>query len=171
MKLGRMQCGMVFLMIVAGFGVLGFLAGPIALLPRERVITVRAHRYGYSPEIIRVNRGDTVRLQFVSEDVLHGFYLEGYDLDVTIPPMRTNVALRKPSQPGEPAMIEEVKFTANREGKYRYRCSKTCGFLHPFMLGELIVGPNRLLPLSLGLAAGVLVGGLFLAVQGVRKTS
>ena len=171
MKLGQMKCGMVFLVIVAGCGAFGFVAGPIGPLPRERSITVRAHRYGYSPEIIRVNRGDTVRLQFMSEDVVHGFYLEGHDLDVTIPPMRTNVALRKPSQPGDPQMVEEVKFTASQEGKFRYRCSNTCGFLHPFMLGELIVGPNRLLPLSLGLAMGVLVGGLYLAVEGARKTS
>lgn len=171
MERGHIKSGIVFLAIVVGCGALGFLAAPTVSLPRERGITVRAHRYGYSPEIIRVNRGDRIRLRFISEDVRHGFYLEGYDLDVDIPPLHTTVALQKPSQRGEPEMVEEVKFTANREGKFRYRCSKTCGFLHPFMLGELIVSPNRLLPLSLGLTVGVLVGGLFIAVKGAREGS
>lgn len=165
MKVRRIQRGILFLAIIAACGGLGLLAAPAVSLPRERTITVRAHRYGYSPEIIRVNRGDTIRLRFMSEDVSHGFYLEGYDMDVNIPPMRNAVALRKPSQHGESQTVEEVKFTADREGKFRYRCSNTCGFLHPFMLGEFIVGPNRLLPLSLGLMVGVLVGGLFI----VRK--
>lgn len=153
----------LFLFIVAGLGVLGFVLAPAVSSPQERAITVRAHRYGYDPEIIRVNRGDTVRLRFVSEDVVHGFYLEGYDLDVTIPPMRSTVELQKPSQPGKSETVEEVVFTAGREGKFRYRCSKTCGFLHPFMLGEFIVSPNRLLPTSLGLTLGILLGG-FLVV-------
>lgn len=170
MERGRIKSGLVFLAIVAACGALGFLAAPTISLPRERTITVRTHRYGYSPEIIRVNRGDAIRLRFISDDVTHGFYLEGYDLDVNIPPMHTNVALRKPSQPGEPQMVEEVKFIANREGKFRYRCSKTCGFLHPFMLGEMIVGPNRLLPTSLGLMIGLLLGGLFAAtLKGSRE--
>ncbi|MBI2821435.1 MAG: hypothetical protein HYX74_04370 [Acidobacteria bacterium] len=161
---GRLCNAALFLMIVSGLGALGFVLAPAAPAAKERTITVRAHRYGYDPEIIRVNRGDAVRLRFVSEDVTHGFYLEGYDLDVGISPMHVGVELRKPSQPHKLEVVDEVAFTADREGKFRYRCSMTCGFLHPFMLGEFIVSPNRLFPVSLGLTWGVLVGGFLVVV-------
>ncbi len=167
---GQLAYGVVLLLTVASFGLLGFVIEPSVRLSEERAITIRAHRYGYQPEIIRVNRGDKVRLRFISEDVVHGFYLEGYDLDVSIRPLRSTAELRKPSQPGKPEIVEEVVFTADREGKFRYRCSQTCGFMHPFMLGELIVGPNRLLPVGLGLTVGVLLGGL-LAVSLKKSAS
>jgi plastocyanin len=137
----------------------GFLAGSGAPMPRQRSFAISAHKYGYDPPVLRVSKGDTVRLTFSSQDVVHGFYLEGYDLDVTILPLRAEVEVRHPSRPGAPSeMTREVVFTASREGKFRYRCSHTCGFLHPFMLGELIVGPNRLLPTSAGMTLGLLLG-------------
>ncbi len=151
----------LFVAVVAGAGLVGLLTAGSPPGPQERVITIRASQYGYDPAVIRVNRGDTVRMRLVSMDVVHGFYLEGHDLNVAIIPMRSTVELRRPSRPGEVESVEEVVFTADREGKFRYRCSQTCGFLHPFMLGELIVAPNRLLPVSIGLAVGVLFGSLF----------
>jgi plastocyanin len=162
--------GLGFLLIVAAVGGVGFLLAPAVQAPQEREIIVRAQKYGYDPGVIRVNRGDTIRLRFISDDVVHGFYLEGYDLNVTIPPMRPTVELRRPSQPDKMQLVEEVVFLADREGKFRFRCSQTCGFMHPFMLGELIVGPNRLLPVRIGLALGVLMGGLvFVFVKGERS--
>lgn len=167
---GQWRCRAVFLSAVAGLGLLGLGVAPGVGAPQERVVTIHARRYGYEPATIRVNRGDTVRLRLVSEDVVHGFYLEGYDLDAAIPPLRPAVELRRPSQPGKAETVEEVTFTADREGKFRYRCSMTCGFLHPFMLGELVVSPNRLLPVSLGLTWGLLLGGfLVAALKGARQ--
>lgn len=151
-----------FAAAVIGFGVLGFSLAGIDEPPRERSITVVAEKYAYSPGVIRVNRGDTVRLSFASLDVVHGFYLEGHDLDVKVTPMQSTVEVRHPSDRDRVERSEEVVFVASREGKFRYRCSETCGTVHPFMLGELIVGPNRLLPTSLGLTFGILVGGLAL---------
>lgn len=143
---------------------LGFFSASKSAPPQERVITVQARRYGYEPAVIRVNRGDTIRLRLISADVVHGFYLEGYDLDAAIVPMRSTFDVRHPSRPGPADSVKEVVFQATREGKFRYRCSQTCGFLHPFMLGEFIVGPNRLLPTGLGLALGCLLGGLAAAL-------
>jgi heme/copper-type cytochrome/quinol oxidase subunit 2 len=153
-----------FMLIVAAVGALGFLLAPAVPAPQELEITVRAHQYGYDPGVIRVNRGDTIRLRLVSDDVVHGFYLEGYDLDATVFPMHSTFELRRPSQPESMELVEEIVFSADREGKFRFRCSHTCGFMHPFMLGELIVGPNRLLPVSIGLALGVLVAGFVIAL-------
>ena len=162
---GGVVSSVIFLATVAGMGVLGYLLKAPSGIKQDRSITVRAHRYGYEPEVIRVNRGDTVKLRYVSEDVVHGFYLEGYDLNVTIVPLRSQCELRRPSRPGVREMVEEVVFTAEREGKFRYRCSQTCGFLHPFMLGELIVEPNRLLTTGVGLAVGIFLGGFLVALR------
>ena len=155
-----------FVALVALGGLIGLLAGSRVAAPQTRRFAVHARQYAYDPPVIRVNRGDTVRLRLVSDDVVHGFYLEGHDLDVDILPLEPKVLRRWPSRPDEVEEVEEVVFTADKEGKFRYRCSRTCGFLHPFMLGELIVGPNRLLPTSLGMTLGMLVGGfLFVRIK------
>lgn len=152
----------LFFLVAAGLGAAGFFLAPAVSVPQERTFTVHMRRYEYDPHVLRVNRGDTVRLKFVAEDVVHGFYLEGHDLDATAAPLRTAVQVLRPST-GKKETLEEVAFTANREGKFRFRCSQTCGYLHPFMLGELIVRPNRLLPVSIGLAVGILLGGFLVA--------
>jgi plastocyanin len=148
----------LFFLVAAGMGAAGFFLAPRVTVPQEKTFTVHLRKYEYDPHIIRVNRGDTVRLKFVAEDVVHGFYLEGYDLDAIAAPLRPAVQVLHRST-GKRETLEEVSFVATREGKFRYRCSQTCGYLHPFMLGELIVSPNRLLPVSIGLAVGVLLGG------------
>lgn len=148
----------VIVLAAASAGAAGFFLAPRVSAPQERAFTVHLRKYEYDPAVIRVNRGDTVRLKFVADDVVHGFYLEGHDLDVSAAPLRPVVQVLHPSS-GKRETLEEVVFTAAREGKFRFRCSQTCGYLHPFMLGELIVRPNRLLPVSIGLAVGILLGG------------
>ena len=91
--------GWLLLGVVAVGGLTGFLTTSRGAPPRERSFTILARQYAYEPAVIRVNRGDTVRLRFGSLDVMHGFYLEGHDLNVTITPMRSTVELRRPSRP------------------------------------------------------------------------
>lgn len=162
---GSVTGALLYLMTVAAGGAVGFLTSPASPPPQERSFVIHARQYAYTPNVIRVNRGDTVRLRFISDDVVHGFYLEGHDIDVAIVPMRSTVDLRRPSTGGPKEQVEEVVFHADHEGKFRYRCSQTCGFMHPFMLGELIVSPNRLLPTGLGLLGGMLLGGLMLVLR------
>jgi len=59
--------------------------------------------------------GDHVTIDLVSTDVVHGLYLDGYDLNVT-------------ADPGQTATLS---FVADRSGSFRFRCSVTCGALHP----------------------------------------
>lgn len=152
--------------------VLGAVVGLLSTLiwptpPQTRSVTITARKYGYEPSVLRVNRGDRLHIRLVAADVTHGFYLEGYDLDAKARPQNPTFWVRRPSAAGdahagsEYEETQEIDFVANRAGKFRYRCSITCGYMHPFMQGELIVSPNYLysasVGLSLALAAGMLI--------------
>lgn len=130
--------------------------------PHERSVTITAHKYAYDPPILRVNKGDHVRIKFQARDVTHGFFLEGYDLEAKARPENPSFWVRKPSAGGDYEEVEQIDFLANRSGKFRYRCSITCGYMHPFMQGELIVSPNYVFPISVGLSLGLFGGVLVL---------
>jgi len=148
-------------LLLAGGGSVGFLAArPAPAPPQERDLVITAHKYGYDPEVVHVNRGDRVRIRLVAKDVTHGFYLEGYDLDAKVRPENPTFWLRQPSAGEQYHEVEEIEFVASRTGKFRYRCSTTCGYMHPFMQGELIVSPNYLFSTSVGLSVGLVAGML-----------
>lgn len=94
--------------------------------PQERTITLTAKRFAYAPNVIEVNRGDRVTVLLRSLDVHHGFYLDGYEQEMTA----------RPGQDGA------VSFVANRTGRFVFRCSMTCGPFHPYMVGYLRVKPD-----------------------------
>ena len=142
-------------------GLAGFLLGRLRTAPpQERTFTITAHKYAFDPAVLRVNRGDTVHIRLLAKDVTHGFYLEGYDRDAKARPQDTVFWARRPSQGKDFQQVDEITFVADRGGKFRYRCSTTCGYMHPFMQGELIVSPNSLFSSSLGLSLGLVVGML-----------
>lgn len=105
---------------------------------------LRLQRFKYFPGTIRVNRGDRVKINLDSVDVEHGFYLDGYGINETVP------------EKG----FKTVEFTATKSGAYRFRCSSTCGPFHPFMIGKLVVEPNRRFWSSLLATIAVPVGTL-----------
>ncbi len=129
-----------------------------------------ARQYAFDPPVLKVNQGDTVRLRITSRDVTHGFFLEAYDINASIIPDSPYIELRRPSRPDEPPKkVEEIVFVAEKTGKFHYRCSRTCGSMHPFMQGELIVAPNRLLGGGLGACVGLLMTGAYIAAGKVRR--
>lgn len=118
---------------------------------QERTFTIEARNFAYDPAIIRVNKGDKITVKVTSKDVVHGFYLDGYDIDLEV-------------VPGRPAV--SATFVADKAGRFGIRCSRTCGVLHPFMVGQLIVEPNYLFPGSIGLAIGIAIATLaFIAIR------
>lgn len=118
-----------------------------AVAPQERTFQIEARQFAYSPSEITVNPGDTVTIRLVSTDVVHGLYIDGYDLSVE-------------SDPGQTATMT---FTAIRPGSFRFRCNVTCGALHPFMIGKLTVGTNDWLFRAAGFAVVAVFGVLILA--------
>ena len=124
---------------------LGISLLPVKATPRH--IAIDARRFGYFPARIVVNKGDTVILQFSTSDVSHGLQLDGYPIELIA---RKGTTFRKHGwMPATDHLhtnwsrVSSVKFRAQRSGKFIFRCTETCGNLHPFMSGELIVRPVR----------------------------
>lgn len=117
----------------------------IASQPQERVIHIDARRFEYTPSIIKVNPGDHVTIDLVSHDVVHGLSIDGYNLAMT----------------ADPGQTAHLTFIADRAGSFRFRCSVTCGNMHPFMIGKLEVGPNILLLRGAALALLSVIAGLW----------
>lgn len=132
------------LRLLLPFGILALLVlllpVPFSSAPTNREVTLVARQFAFDPPVLHVNRGDRVRLTVQATDVVHGLYLDGYGREVRV----------------EPGVSQRVEFVADRAGKFRYRCSVTCGSLHPFMTGELIVGPNLTFARAVGLTLVVL---------------
>jgi cytochrome c oxidase subunit II len=142
-------------------GLVGFLLAYVKhASPQERSFTITARKYAYDPPVLRVNRGDQVHIRLVAKDVTHGFFLEGYDLDAKVRPQNPTFWVRHPSRKDNYQEADEISFVANRAGKFRYRCSTTCGYMHPFMQGELIVSPNYLYSTAVGMSLALAVGML-----------
>lgn len=112
--------------------------------PAERFIRITASSFEYAPSNITVNPGDRVTLELASADYVHGLRIDDYNLDVQ-------------AEAGQPARLT---FVADRSGAFRFRCSVTCGPLHPFMIGQLNVGPNLLWWRAAGLTGWILLAVL-----------
>jgi cytochrome c oxidase subunit 2 len=89
-------------------------------------LSIEASQYEFTPGRIEVAQGDEVIITLTASDVVHGLYLDGYGI----------------AQRVEPGISQQIRFTADQPGKFRYRCLVSCGTLHPFMLGELVVTSN-----------------------------
>lgn len=136
------------LIFALGAGIIAFAPLPGATVKlANRRFRVEASSFKYTPATIRVNTGDHVTIDLVSTDVVHGLYVDGYDVSVTADPGRT----------------ASLSFVANRTGMFRLRCSVTCGAMHAFMIGQLHVGRNDLLWRALALAFLAGLAGLSLA--------
>lgn len=121
------RLGLVTLVAAAALAVVAWPL-PSTGRPVERRIRVAASMAGFAPAVVRVPRGARVTLELHSTDVVHGLYLDGYGASVT-------------ADPGRPG---ELTFTADRAGTFRFRCSVTCGSLHPFIAGRLVVGYSEI---------------------------
>lgn len=113
--------------------------------PSRRAFRVEASATAFRPAILALQPGDSVAIELVATDVVHGLFIEGYGLSVT-------------AEPGRPGWLT---FVADRRGSFRLRCSVTCGPLHPFVVGRLDVGPNWLLWRGVTLALVVTLLGLW----------
>jgi heme/copper-type cytochrome/quinol oxidase subunit 2 len=138
----------LLLFVMAGL-VVAFAPLPVpTIAPQARTFQIDARQFAYSPSELNVNPGDTVTIELVSTDVVHGLYVDGYDISVE-------------ADPGQTATLT---FIANKRGSFRFRCNITCGAMHPFMIGKITVGPNNWLFRSIGLAA-LAIAGVMISIK------
>lgn len=95
--------------------------------PRVQEVNVKASLFAWDPPVIRVQEGDKVVLNLTSLDIVHGLFLDGYEVNVLV----------------SPGQVTRVEFVADKAGKFKFRCSFTCGNMHPFMIGEMVVDNNN----------------------------
>lgn len=132
--------------LLAAFAPLPEIANPN---PGQHNFRLEASQYAYSPAEISVKVGDTVTIELVSTDVVHGLYVDGYDVSIT-------------ADPGQSASLT---FVADKAGSFRLRCNVTCGAMHPFMVGKLHVGVNTWLYRSIALAGLAVLGSILFTNQ------
>lgn len=86
-------------------------------------IHMTAKRYKYAPDVVLVKQGTHVILEIESLDAEHGFQIDQYGINVTIP---------------EKAKVT-VEFYAREPGRYPFKCSHFCGIGHFGMKGKIVV--------------------------------
>jgi len=86
-------------------------------------IQLTLRKYEFSPGLVRVRKGEQVRLIMAAVDHDHGFKLDDFQI---------NQKIRK----GTRAVVE---FTADKAGTFQFRCSNVCGLGHRNMKGMLVV--------------------------------
>jgi heme/copper-type cytochrome/quinol oxidase subunit 2 len=89
-------------------------------------ISIRARSWGFTPRVIRVEPGDTVRFRVVSDDIKHGFAINELGLNLQL-------------ASGREVRSADVK-VALPPGKYPIHCSTFCGLGHSTMKASLVVG-------------------------------
>ena len=85
--------------------------------------TVKAQKFEFSPSVIKVKRGDHVRLTVTALDAEHGFKLDKFHIERKAPK-------------GESVTVD---FTADQSGDFSFQCSHFCGMGHKNMKGRLTV--------------------------------
>lgn len=86
-------------------------------------VKMTAKKYEFSPNTVRVKKGEHVRLVITALDRPHGFKIEAFGIDHRLPK-------------GEAVTID---FTADQSGTFPFQCSEFCGLGHKKMRGELVV--------------------------------
>ncbi|MED1205781.1 cupredoxin domain-containing protein [Heyndrickxia acidicola] len=82
-------------------------------------VKIEAKDFEYDKKVIRVKKGDNVKITLHSDDGGHGFTIPAYNVTIN----------------GNGS----AEFTANKAGTYEYHCSVMCGSGHSKMTGKLIV--------------------------------
>ncbi|HKS76038.1 MAG TPA: cupredoxin domain-containing protein [Terriglobales bacterium] len=111
---------------ILGTAIIAFLTAGVprpARASEPRVIEIHAKRFGFSPDMVTLKRGETVKIRLVSEDVTHGFFLRPLKIDEEV-------------SPGQPT---EITLTPDKSGTFTTICDHFCGANHGNMKMTIVV--------------------------------
>jgi cytochrome c oxidase subunit II len=86
----------------------------------------------FSPSIIKLPVNTPVVIRAVSADVIHGFLLEGTNVNAMV----------------VPGYVTTVRVRFNRPGEYLVPCHEYCGMGHQDMWATLVVGSKADFPVD-----------------------
>ena len=112
------------ILVVLGFGAMKYFS-PASVTGNTvkdatgevKEFTVKAFRFGYTPNEIIVNTGDKVKILIENTDVPHGIIIPEFGVS------------------GQ----NELEFNASKKGVFTWYCLIPCGLGHMQMTGKLIV--------------------------------
>ncbi len=114
------------LAVLAGLGALATIAIPSLRVSADtppRVIEIKAKKFEFSPNQLKLKKGETVTLHLVSEDRVHGFFQRALGIDTDI----------------DPTKPQEVTVTPTEPGTYQVICDHYCGYGHGNMNMTIVV--------------------------------
>jgi len=117
MKKILVTIAVIAILLIAGIFVIKSSTGNTIKESEVKEFQVKAFRFGYSPDIIEVNKGDKVKIIIENTDTLHGIRIP--DLGIK----------------GK----DVLEFTADKQGEFTWYCTNMCGQGHMQMQGKLIV--------------------------------
>jgi cytochrome c oxidase subunit 2 len=120
----RGRCSILGASLAAALAVLAA-RPPSALAAEERVISVSAERFKFTPGVIELKVGETVVLELTTLDRKHGFQAPDLNVDETV----------------EPGKVTRVRIVATKAGNFPFHCTVFCGSGHEEMAGEIVVKP------------------------------
>jgi cytochrome c oxidase subunit 2 len=88
-----------------------------------RVIRIEAKKFVYTPNEIRIRKGEKVILELTALDFVHGFNLPDFKIRADIPPGKATI----------------VALTPMEAGRFTFLCDNFCGNGHEEMNGIIIV--------------------------------
>ena len=137
---------------VTSLFVVWFIPLPLVMSQDVHTVAIDMRQFEFAPGRIEVQYGDLSDIRLNSSDVVHGFYLDGFDIEQRV----------------EPGVSRNIRFVADRTGKFRFRCGVNCGPLHPFMIGELVVQSNLPFWRALAMLGISLSASLFYVYRGAK---
>jgi len=90
---------------------------------KVRSFQMTVEKYKFVPMIIRAKKGELIRINITSLDVMHGFFQDEYEINVRIGPGETKI----------------IEFIADKKGIFLFRSNVFSGAGYGAMRGQLIV--------------------------------
>ncbi len=91
----------------------------------ENELFMVAKVFSFDPAFVRVPAGVSINMHITSADVMHGFYIQGSNINLQI----------------VPGQVTTLRYTFKYPGTYNVICNEYCGIGHHNMVTRFVVTP------------------------------